>query len=464
MQNLILAQAPAAKTSEAQSASPVKKDTGTMEAAEEKSFATQLDKATKDIEKPDNQEKTLDEKNQPSSEETQQTNSVATGTGSSAKTIFQNPIQSQQAGNGTQQIVQPQPIQLATQKTDDALKANTAANQDNLLSRIQKIINSHDIAPEKVTVRMQQQAAQPVPTQTQLNIPFLATTPATAATHQQTNQDTALTSSIDNTQGLAAANHLTDKPLRNESGNQRMVRGQNALSSNISKNGETKAIGLEQALQQGQSETKFQSQPQANQPVPHFTKTADGFASFMQTETAAVIESTVSGASVAKQGSITLPNGTYIYDHQVLHQIQQRFRLNTNRVQHKLKMQLHPAELGELKLDLTVKEGAIRVNVVTQTKQAQEVLERNMPKLRDILEEQGLSVDDISVAQASDTSQDFNFLDEQFGHNTNFSHHEHDNNVKQSFKEHMDGLLHDESVISGLATSPVNNSGISITV
>jgi len=74
-------------------------------------------------------------------------------------------------------------------------------------------------------------------------------------------------------------------------------------------------------------------------------------------------------------------------------------------------IKLHPAELGELKIDLTVKEGSIRANVVAQSQHVQEIIEKNLAKLKAVLEEQGFSVDEILVTSQSDSVGDFNLFD-----------------------------------------------------
>jgi flagellar hook-length control protein FliK len=60
-------------------------------------------------------------------------------------------------------------------------------------------------------------------------------------------------------------------------------------------------------------------------------------------------------------------------------------------------MKLHPAELGDLKIDVQLKDGSINANILAQSQQVQEILEKNMPRLKALMEEQGLVVSDISL-------------------------------------------------------------------
>jgi flagellar hook-length control protein FliK len=84
----------------------------------------------------------------------------------------------------------------------------------------------------------------------------------------------------------------------------------------------------------------------------------------------------------------------------------------------RINIKLHPAELGELKIDLTVKEGAIRANVVAQSQQTVDILEKNIQKLKNMLEQQGYAVEQISLSAQSESVGDFDLFDQQlFGKN-----------------------------------------------
>ncbi|MGL1931449.1 MAG: flagellar hook-length control protein FliK [Desulfotalea sp.] len=110
-----------------------------------------------------------------------------------------------------------------------------------------------------------------------------------------------------------------------------------------------------------------------------------------------------------------LPSGNIVYDDQVIEQIHSNFKINASQQQQKINIRLNPVELGELKINLTIKEGSVRVNVVAHSQQAQEILERNMPKLKAILEDQGLSVEDIMVSQETATLSDFQLANQDMG-------------------------------------------------
>jgi flagellar hook-length control protein FliK len=115
---------------------------------------------------------------------------------------------------------------------------------------------------------------------------------------------------------------------------------------------------------------------------------------------------------------VTLPSGTVVHQEEVIRQIVERFQISRRDTDTRVNIQLHPAELGELKIDLSVKEGSVRANVIAGSQYAQDIIEKNMVKLRSVLESQGFSVGEITVTCKSDTTGDFNLFERQlFSHN-----------------------------------------------
>ena len=115
---------------------------------------------------------------------------------------------------------------------------------------------------------------------------------------------------------------------------------------------------------------------------------------------------------------VTLPSGTVVQQEEVIRQIVERFQISRRETETRINIQLHPAELGELKIDLSVKEGSVRANVIAGSQYAQEIIEKNMVKLRSVLESQGFTVGEISVTCKADTTSDFNLFERQlFSHN-----------------------------------------------
>ena len=90
----------------------------------------------------------------------------------------------------------------------------------------------------------------------------------------------------------------------------------------------------------------------------------------------------------------------------------------------KLVMKLHPAELGDLKIDIQLKGGTINANILAQSQQVQHILEKNMPRLKALMEEQGLVVNEIAVNLDTDVSDNRNMFEDHLAQdNQSFSKH-----------------------------------------
>ena len=118
-------------------------------------------------------------------------------------------------------------------------------------------------------------------------------------------------------------------------------------------------------------------------------------------------------ATAEGQARVVPAAPTLTHDHQVMQQLIERFHLVKRPLDTQINIRLHPAELGALKIDLTVAEGSVRASVVAQNHQVQEIIEKNLARLRTILEDQGFTVDQLTVTVESDAVGDFNLSDGQ---------------------------------------------------
>lgn len=159
-----------------------------------------------------------------------------------------------------------------------------------------------------------------------------------------------------------------------------------------------------------------------------FTQTAGGAAS----TTDAAVTFNLPNSSITNQQALQstattqttlLPSGTLIHDQDVIQQLVDRFQFNRGQIESKIQMKLHPVELGKMEIDLSVKEGSIRANVVAQSQHVQEILERNLNKLRSVLEQQGFTIDEITVTSESEMVGEFDLFDQQLS-NSNSSNSE----------------------------------------
>ncbi|NOQ50772.1 MAG: hypothetical protein GQ578_00925 [Desulfuromonadaceae bacterium] len=112
---------------------------------------------------------------------------------------------------------------------------------------------------------------------------------------------------------------------------------------------------------------------------------------------------------------VQLPSGQQVAESQIFDQVVARMSGSFNGQSGRMVLRLQPAELGSLKLELMVEGDRVRVNLQAQSLQVQEVLERNLPQLRNALAEQGLKIDQfqVNVDQNHDQQNQFDQLAQQ---------------------------------------------------
>lgn len=172
-------------------------------------------------------------------------------------------------------------------------------------------------------------------------------------------------------------------------------------------------------------------------------------------QVSAMIQDTTAQPATESAKPIILPSGTIVQEEEVIRQLTERFQITSKNMDTKINIKLHPAELGELKIDLTVKEGSIRANIVAQSQQALEILEKNIPKLKALLENQGFSIDQISVTAESDSVNDFDLFDRQLFNKNDYT--------PKSQKSHREG----EAIFTleeNINTAPVSNNGVNVKI
>ncbi|ORJ63520.1 flagellar hook-length control protein FliK [Geothermobacter hydrogeniphilus] len=107
--------------------------------------------------------------------------------------------------------------------------------------------------------------------------------------------------------------------------------------------------------------------------------------------------------------TISLPSGRVVEEKAIYEQVAGHIQGSRNGKSGHASLRLHPAELGEVKLDLSVHHDRVRAEIHAQNSQVQGVLERNLPRLRDALEQQGLHIESLQVSVDSGHSQTGNW-------------------------------------------------------
>ena len=80
-----------------------------------------------------------------------------------------------------------------------------------------------------------------------------------------------------------------------------------------------------------------------------------------------------------------------------------------------MNMELTPHNLGQLHLKVVVKNGQIRVDIVTENAEAQKLLQEELGAMRSSLEDQNLNIDHIKVATLGDVKKDFSYTGQNSG-------------------------------------------------
>lgn len=100
---------------------------------------------------------------------------------------------------------------------------------------------------------------------------------------------------------------------------------------------------------------------------------------------------------------------------QVFQQIVESFKLDIKQGVSQMQMRLYPEELGSLLLKLTLEEGLVTARFVTETFHVKEMIEQNLPHLRESMISEGIFCDKISVDVGQDglTENPFAYQDQE---------------------------------------------------
>ena len=85
-----------------------------------------------------------------------------------------------------------------------------------------------------------------------------------------------------------------------------------------------------------------------------------------------------------------------IYD-----QVRESVRVNMNEEVTEMEMNLHPASLGNVKVQVASRDGVVTANFITQNETVKAALESQIIQLQEDMNEQGIKVESIEVTLAS---------------------------------------------------------------
>jgi len=132
---------------------------------------------------------------------------------------------------------------------------------------------------------------------------------------------------------------------------------------------------------------------------------------------------TISLENVSEEMSLTQSN---VDTEDIINQITDYMKVQYKADETQMELQLHPASLGTINIQLTAKEGVVSAQIVAQSEAVKSAIEGQMVQLKDSLSEQGIKIEAVEVTVAS---------------------HKFDSNLQQQTSQ--DGGQYEESSKSG---------------
>ncbi len=117
--------------------------------------------------------------------------------------------------------------------------------------------------------------------------------------------------------------------------------------------------------------------------------------------TSATLTTSTTSTAAPDSSLYRLSSGTTVPDGTVVDQMIAHFSINKRLETGSVNLRLHPQELGELRMEITVEQDNVKAHIVAQSPHAQEMIDRHLPKLREALEQQGLHLGQVEVTVAS---------------------------------------------------------------
>lgn len=170
----------------------------------------------------------------------------------------------------------------------------------------------------------------------------------------------------------------------------------------------------------GQQENSTNQQNMASMPLDASPGNSEPMSQFIVTGLGTQTAATTPGHTTAAHPA-NLPSGMPVPAEEVINHLVERFSINPRLQTSKVSLNLSPAELGELKIDIMVKGDSIKAHIAAGSQQIQETIERHMPKLKTVLEQQGFTVEDFQVTLESATTGSHDFFQQQFSSRRDFT-------------------------------------------
>jgi hypothetical protein len=354
------------------------------------------------------------------------------------KAIDKNPVSKNTLDAIRQPAIEPAPSSTGQQTTLPGNKNEALLSQQ--LQAILTGASSQDTPAIRASSHVQSASSEALNT---LSSPYLQSQNGTALTAAASSLSAVVEGAIAEPEGASVPEN-TRKNIEEQFLNAKLDVLTNK-DTNRSRHQETsqQENSNNQAGQQG-ANTSLATSLANNDQAGLFTLTAAG------TQATSV---TPANAALAQPA---LPPGAPVPASEIINHLVERFSSNPRLQTSKISLNLSPAELGAIKIDIMVKGDTIKAHIGANSVQVQETIEKYMPKLRTILEQQGFTVEDFQVTLDGASSDSNDFFQQQFSS-------QHDTEPQTNFISSSDSFnlaLH--SAEETLSASP--NSGINLSI
>ena len=142
-----------------------------------------------------------------------------------------------------------------------------------------------------------------------------------------------------------------------------------------------------------------------------------------------------------------LPSGNFVPEGTVADQMIAHFSVNKRLESGSINLKLYPQELGELRMEIKVEQDNVKAHIIAQSPQAQEMIDRHMPRLREALEQQGLHLQQVEVTVAAqDNASGERFQDSSARQQSGRPANSH--NAQTRFEQQLEEELGGEELIN----------------
>jgi flagellar hook-length control protein FliK len=123
--------------------------------------------------------------------------------------------------------------------------------------------------------------------------------------------------------------------------------------------------------------------------------------------------SSVVHTSAAQEASLQQKSGFFVPEQDVMEQVIQRSSLRELEGKRHLTVELHPEDLGQVKLNLVQEQDRLQLHLQAQSSEVRDILEKHLPRLQEALQQQGLRLETIQVSVDAQRNNAQGFFERQ---------------------------------------------------